>query len=196
MDYKFTQIICHLRNKEIEIVALSEVTCHICTGVEWKDLKFFILHSNFILSYFSNGKFMFIVASFGIHVSRKKIWSCRDHFVYAPSQWEMTLQCNVVSQWLGAYIKWSLKVGVLYCIYLGIFYWAKLPTNFDKLSNFYHRIFNIDKIIYFDLFYEVILVHCWALLVTWYVKSPSCWPLALTWAQLGENLHCILRELI
>ena len=25
-----------------------------------------------------------------------------DHFVYAPSQWETMLQCNVVSHWLGA----------------------------------------------------------------------------------------------
>ena len=25
-----------------------------------------------------------------------------DHFVYAPSQWETTLHCNVVSHWLGA----------------------------------------------------------------------------------------------
>ena len=25
----------------------------------------------------------------------------RDHFVYAPHQWEMTLHCNVVSHWLG-----------------------------------------------------------------------------------------------
>ena len=32
----------------------------------------------------------------------------KDHFVYAPSQWETTLQCNVVSHWLGAYTKWSL----------------------------------------------------------------------------------------
>ena len=32
----------------------------------------------------------------------------RDHFVNAPSQWETTLQCNVVSHWLGAYTKWSL----------------------------------------------------------------------------------------
>ena len=31
-----------------------------------------------------------------IHISR------RDYFVYAPSQWETTLQCNVVSHWLGA----------------------------------------------------------------------------------------------
>ena len=33
----------------------------------------------------------------------------RDHFVYAPSQWETTLQCNIVSHWLGAYTKWSLQ---------------------------------------------------------------------------------------
>ena len=32
----------------------------------------------------------------------------RDRFVYAPSQWEMPLECNVVSHWLGAYMKWSL----------------------------------------------------------------------------------------
>ena len=30
----------------------------------------------------------------------------RDHFVYAPSQWKTTLQCNI-SHWLGAYTKWS-----------------------------------------------------------------------------------------
>ena len=33
---------------------------------------------------------------------------CRDHFVYAPSQWETMLQCNVVSYWLGTYTKQSL----------------------------------------------------------------------------------------
>ena len=33
---------------------------------------------------------------------------CRDHIVYAPSQWEPTLQYNVVSHWLGAYPKWPL----------------------------------------------------------------------------------------
>ena len=32
----------------------------------------------------------------------------RERFVYAPSQWETTLQCNVVSHWLGAYTEWSL----------------------------------------------------------------------------------------
>ena len=31
----------------------------------------------------------------------------RDHFVYAPSQWETMLHCNVVSHWLGACTKWG-----------------------------------------------------------------------------------------
>ena len=34
----------------------------------------------------------------------------REHFVYVPSQWEATLQCNVVSHWLGTCTKWSLCV--------------------------------------------------------------------------------------
>ena len=34
--------------------------------------------------------------------------SAGDHFVYLPSQWETTLQCKVVSDWLGTYTKWSV----------------------------------------------------------------------------------------
>ena len=33
---------------------------------------------------------------------------CRDHFAYAPSQWETTLQYNVTSHWLGTHTKRSL----------------------------------------------------------------------------------------
>ena len=32
------------------------------------------------------------------------------HIVNAPSQWEMTLHCNIVSHWLGAYTKLSLTM--------------------------------------------------------------------------------------
>ena len=32
----------------------------------------------------------------------------KDHSVYAPNQWDMTLHCNFVSHWVGAYTKWSL----------------------------------------------------------------------------------------
>ena len=39
----------------------------------------------------------------------------RDHFVYAPSQWETTLHCNVVSHWLGAYTTPSQWVTTLHC---------------------------------------------------------------------------------
>ena len=38
-----------------------------------------------------------------------------DYTVYAPSQWETTLHCNVVSYWLGAYTNWSLHWW--YCIF-------------------------------------------------------------------------------
>ena len=37
------------------------------------------------------------------------------HFVDAPSQWETTLHCNVVSHGLGVCTKWSLKMKVIYC---------------------------------------------------------------------------------
>ena len=38
-------------------------------------------------------------------------WSCRDHFVYPPNPQEMTLQCNIVSHWLGAFTKRSSNDG-------------------------------------------------------------------------------------
>ena len=38
------------------------------------------------------------------------VGKCIDHFVYAPSQWKTTLQCNVVSHWLGAYTKLSIEM--------------------------------------------------------------------------------------
>ena len=45
-----------------------------------------------------------------IHGHNLPISPClpRNHFVFAPSQWEMTLQCNVISHWLGAPTKLSL----------------------------------------------------------------------------------------
>ena len=43
--------------------------------------------------------------------------SCRDHLVYAPSQWVATLHCNVVSHWLGAYTRWSLQRSTLHSTY-------------------------------------------------------------------------------
>ena len=33
----------------------------------------------------------------------------RDYFVYAHSQWETMLQCNIIFHWLGTFSKWSLS---------------------------------------------------------------------------------------
>ena len=49
------------------------------------------------------------------------LYWCRDHFVYAPNQWETTLRCNVVSHWLGACTNWSLLVFLL-CFGNSLFY--------------------------------------------------------------------------
>ena len=43
------------------------------------------------------------------HITVRLEQNGRDHFSYAPSQWETTLHCNVVSHWLGAYTKWTLE---------------------------------------------------------------------------------------
>ena len=51
-----------------------------------------------------------LIANCGISI---KAHTCRDNFVYAPSQSETTLQCNVISHWLSAYIKWSLQMKFL-----------------------------------------------------------------------------------
>ena len=36
------------------------------------------------------------------------LWSIKEHFVYASSQWETMLQSNVIIHWLGEYTKSSL----------------------------------------------------------------------------------------
>ena len=47
----------------------------------------------------------------------------RYHFVYAPSQWETTLQYNAVSHWLGGYTKRSL-----WCITFYLRSWTNHPS--------------------------------------------------------------------
>ena len=40
----------------------------------------------------------------------------RDHFVYAPSQWETTLQCNVVPHWLDTHKMIPANTGIILCM--------------------------------------------------------------------------------
>ena len=42
----------------------------------------------------------------------------KDHFVYAPSQWETTLQCNIDSHWLGAYTTYPCIIHHLCLVYM------------------------------------------------------------------------------
>ena len=45
-----------------------------------------------------------------ITVGKASTDAIRVHFVHAPSQWETTLHCNVVSHWLGTYTEWSCAI--------------------------------------------------------------------------------------
>ena len=56
----------------------------------------------------------------------------RDHFVYALKQWKTTLQCDVVSDWLGAPTERSLAHGV--GINSDTDYEYKANSNIDKTS--------------------------------------------------------------
>ena len=54
---------------------------------------------------------------------RYKAKRSKDHNLHAPSQSKTTLHCNVVSHWLGAYVKWSLqKDQPLICSFFNILF--------------------------------------------------------------------------
>ena len=50
----------------------------------------------------------------------------RGHSVYAPSQWETTLHCNILPHWLGACTEWSLIISSEYSLLLG----GKSPVDY------------------------------------------------------------------
>ena len=76
-----------------------------------------------------------VIAIHIIHMYRKiehsvVLWYCRDQSIYAPSQWETSLQCNNVSHWLGAELDWSL---ILCDTHTGIVLGRKLSLLADVL---------------------------------------------------------------
>ena len=74
----------------------------------------------------------------------------RDRCVYAPSQWETTLHCNVLSHWLGAYM---YEAGMILCIHNvytqnhPCLYMPYLNTA-DKLLGAYLEYFGENKLIW------------------------------------------------
>ena len=63
----------------------------------------------------------------GCHIDHP---SHRDHFVFAPSQWETTLHCYVVSHWLGAYTKLPLLTQYHSSSLSAIILWLAVRTQF------------------------------------------------------------------
>ena len=66
---------------------------------------------NVYTHWMTNGPGRLIGYSFSWIFVRK--YKSRDHFVYAPSQLETTLHCNVVSNWLSAYAEIVQVVEIL-----------------------------------------------------------------------------------
>ena len=68
----------------------------------------------------------------------------RVHFANAPSQWETSWQCNVVSHWLSAWTEGSVVllglswrfVTTEFARYFALFRWAYLHASFDCAINF------------------------------------------------------------
>ena len=55
----------------------------------------------------------------------------KDNLVHAPSQWETTLQCDVISHWLGVWREWSLyELAALH---------SRRPHDMEKLLAFCER---------------------------------------------------------
>ena len=73
----------HISRREVSVVKYPSGDCH------WTSLMMSKCSPSYLLPY-------------GVILIMD-----RHHFVHAPCQWEMTLQSNIVSHWLGAYTKWS-----------------------------------------------------------------------------------------
>ena len=66
-------------------------------------------------------------------------YSSRDHFVYAPSQWDMTLQCNVISHWVDAFTKWSLLMSIKVYTYTTGASVIIEPHQYHSISSYAHE---------------------------------------------------------
>ena len=76
----------------------------------------------------------------------------RDHFVHAPSQWQMTLQCNISSHWLGAYTKWSLS-----------HHWLWLSQSCHLIHQVQWNLIKYTTFLWISAFWKCVKYHpfCW-----------------------------------
>ena len=87
----------------------------------------------------------------------------RDHFVNVPSQWETTLQCNVVSHWMGAFTKFTQLIrrrNIHSCDSLryDINVWKYYSSYRKKRDNFQDAFFFIHIAIYWNLYLLLISI--------------------------------------
>ena len=102
----------------------------------------------------------------------------RDHFLYAPWQWEMVLHCNTISHWLGAYTN---------------NHWISL-RNFDLLLDF------SQTVLFFVLFCFVLFSPQLLFLLIMTQQNLSDWLCDLMaflwskypyhWSQICDSDHC------
>ena len=92
----------------------------------------------------------------------------KDQSRNAPSQWEMSLQCNDISQRLGTYLDWSLDQYIAEPWILVTGLWCTIVTCFYMLSIYYNDV-------------------KWAL---WYPKS------LVTWMFVEQLVEAHIKETI
>ena len=79
--------------------------CHSVKGYAWKSMLDIYIY---IYMDFWNGIFMLWCSVCFWYVTMVKVFQG-----FAPSQWEVALQCDVISHWLNTYIEWFLRIMVL-----------------------------------------------------------------------------------
>ena len=70
-------------------------------------------------------------------------WICCARYCNAPSQWEATLQCNIISHWLGADTKWFLVM------WKGVYVWVVLTPGKQcyVLNGLFHpKVFHLHSL--------------------------------------------------
>ena len=106
MDYPRGRIVstCTIRVLNVRRQAITWSNVDVLSIGSWGSVTF-VWKYKFFLSW----KYVWnCLCTFRPQCVNACITICRNHFVvYAPSQWETTLQCNIVSHWLGTCTKWS-----------------------------------------------------------------------------------------
>ena len=99
-----TEVCSQGSNKQYSSIGSDNGCFPIEKGLYWTVL----VHNNFCPGTGQQWQRL-IDAECGHLSASEQIMKDRDQFVYVPSQWDKTLDCNIISHWLGTYTKWSLK---------------------------------------------------------------------------------------